>query len=57
MVLLDRIRRDCESPFEAYMALQRRLLARWLARGGTEEAWCVRLAPAFHARYGALLEE
>lgn len=56
MVLLGRFLRDCESPFQAYMELQRRLLDRWIARGGTEEAWCERLAPAFHARYGGLIE-
>ena len=44
----------CGSGFEAYMALQRALITRWIARGGTEESWCVRLAPAFRARYAGL---
>jgi hypothetical protein len=39
------------SGFEAYMALQRALIARWVARGGTEETWCVRMAPIFRQRY------
>lgn len=56
MMLLERLMGDCESPFQAYMELQRRLLQRWMARGGTEEAWCQRLAPAFHARYGWIIE-
>ncbi len=56
MLLLERILSDCNTPFHAYMELQRRLLHRWIARGGTEEAWCERMAPAFHARYGPLLE-
>jgi hypothetical protein len=47
----------CSSGFEAYMALQRALLRRWLARGGTEESWCARMAPRFRARYGVLAEE
>ena len=39
------------SPFAAYMALQRALLRQFLARGGTEEIWCTRIAPAFRRRY------
>jgi hypothetical protein len=42
--------------FEAYMALQRALLVRWIARGGTEQSWCDRLAPLFRKRYGRLAE-
>lgn len=56
MMLLERILGDCESPFQAYMELQRRLLHHWIARGGTEEAWCQRLAPAFHARYAPMID-
>lgn len=44
----------CGSGFEAYMALQRALIARWVARGGTEESWCDRMAPVFRARYAGL---
>ncbi len=40
-----------ESPFAAYMALQRTLMRHYLSRGGTEEAWCTRIAPAFRRRY------
>jgi hypothetical protein len=46
----------CSSGYVAYMTLQRALLNRWVARGGTEEDWCARLAPAFRARYGVLVE-
>ena len=42
--------------FEAYMALQRALLVRWIARGGTEQSWCDRLAPLFRKRYARLTE-
>jgi hypothetical protein len=44
-----------DSGFAAYMALQRALLTRWLARGGTEQSWCDRMAPRFQERYGARL--
>ncbi|HUF50879.1 MAG TPA: hypothetical protein VMN60_08610 [Longimicrobiales bacterium] len=47
----------CDSGFEAYMALQRALVKRWLARGGTEQSWCERLAPVFQLRYAALMME
>lgn len=47
----------CDSGFEAYMALQRALVKRWLARGGTEQSWCERLAPVFRLRYAALMME
>jgi len=40
-----------ETPFAAYMALQRALLVHYLTRGGTEENWCERIAPAFRRRY------
>lgn len=42
--------------FEAYMALQRALIARWVARGGTEESWCNDMAPLFRQRYSVLVE-
>jgi len=35
-----------------YMALQRALLRRFLAQGGTESEFCERLAPVFRRRYG-----
>ncbi|MGQ0813257.1 MAG: hypothetical protein ACT4O1_02195 [Gemmatimonadota bacterium] len=40
-----------ETPFAAYMALQRALLLHYLSRGGTEEHWCQRIAPIFRRRY------
>jgi hypothetical protein len=57
MVLGEQYRARCGTGFDAYMALQRALLARWLARGGTEESWCARIAPLFRARYGVLMQE
>jgi hypothetical protein len=44
------------SGFQAYMALQRALLARWLAHGGTEESWCNTMAPRFRQRYAVLVD-
>ncbi|HEU4562104.1 MAG TPA: hypothetical protein VFS20_30025 [Longimicrobium sp.] len=41
--------------FAAYTALQVALMRRYLARGGTQEEFCSRLAPAFHRRYAPLL--
>jgi hypothetical protein len=40
---------------EAYMALQRALLHRYVVRGGTEQAWCERMAPVFRSRYRDLI--
>lgn len=39
----------------AYLALQCALMRRFLARGGTAEEFCERLAPIFHRRYAAIL--
>lgn len=41
--------------FGAYLALQCALMRRYIARGGTAEEFCQRLAPVFHRRYGPLL--
>ncbi|MGI9179156.1 MAG: hypothetical protein ACR2H9_01385 [Longimicrobiaceae bacterium] len=41
--------------YSAYIALQCALMRRYIARGGTAEEFCQRLAPAFHRRYGRLL--
>lgn len=41
--------------FSAYIALQCALMRRYIARGGTAEEFCQRLAPVFHRRYGPLL--
>lgn len=43
------------SGFAAYMALQAALLRHYLARGGTVQAWCARMAPVFQRRYGSVL--
>jgi hypothetical protein len=45
------------SRFQAYLALQRALMNRHLARGGTAEDFCARLAPAFRRRWWRLLHE
>jgi hypothetical protein len=42
------------SGLAAYLALEVALMRRYVARGGTEEEFCRRLAPAFHRRYAAL---
>lgn len=38
-----------------YLTMQRALMRRFIARGGTEEEFCARLAPVFRRKYGALL--
>jgi hypothetical protein len=43
------------SRFAAYLALQCALMRRFVARGGTPEEFCTRLAPVFHRRYAPLL--
>jgi hypothetical protein len=52
----DIYRARCGSGFDAYMTLQCALLTRWLARGGTVDGWCDRIAPLFRLRYGGLVE-
>lgn len=51
MILVQQYLARYGSPFAAYMALQRALLRHFLLRGGTEEMWCTRIAPAFRRRY------
>lgn len=41
--------------FAAYLALEIALMRRFIARGGSEEEFCRRLAPAFHRRYAPAL--
>lgn len=48
---------SCPSRFAAYTALQCALMRRHLARGGTAEDFCLRLAPVFHRRYAPVLLE
>ncbi|HEU0053562.1 MAG TPA: hypothetical protein VFQ39_10310 [Longimicrobium sp.] len=43
--------------FAAYTALQCALMKRYVARGGTTEDFCLRLAPAYHRRFAPLLLE
>lgn len=44
--------------YAAYIALQVALMRRHLARGGTLEDFCARLAPIFHRRFApALLDD
>jgi hypothetical protein len=45
------------SGFAAYIALQCALMRRFVARGGTSEDFCSRLAPVFHRKYAPLLLE
>jgi hypothetical protein len=45
------------SGFSAYLALQCALMRRFVARGGTHEEFCTRLAPVFHRKYASLLVE
>ncbi|HYW05326.1 MAG TPA: hypothetical protein VE913_00140 [Longimicrobium sp.] len=46
---------NAPSRFAAYIALQCALMRHHLARGGTTEDFCTRLAPVFHRRYAPLL--
>lgn len=48
---------DSPSRYRAYLALQCALMQRYVARGGTPEDFCRRLAPVFHRRYAPLLLE
>jgi hypothetical protein len=45
------------SRFQAYLALQAALMNRYLARGGSPEEFCRRLAPAFRRRWARMLHE
>jgi hypothetical protein len=45
----------CPTRFAAYVSLQAALMARYVARGGTSEDFCLRLAPVFHRKYAPLL--
>ena len=57
MILAEMYLARHESRFAAYMALQRALLAQYVARGGSPEAWCERMAPVFRRRFDALMTE
>lgn len=51
MILAQKYLARYETPFAAYMALQRALLLHYLNCGGTEERWCQQIAPIFRRRY------
>jgi hypothetical protein len=51
MILAQRYLARYETPFAAYMALQRALLLHYMSRGGTAEKWCAKIAPLFQRRY------
>ncbi|HEX8319320.1 hypothetical protein [Longimicrobium sp.] len=55
MEIVRRFLETSPTRFEAYLALQRALMRRFEARGGTTEEFCRRLAPAFHRRFGPVL--
>lgn len=55
MILAREYRARHSTGFRAYMALQAALMRRYLRRGGTVQAWCARMAPAFQRRYGSEL--
>ena len=57
MILAQKYLARCETPFAAYMALQRALMVHYMSRGGTEENWCERIAPAFRRRYQPVFAE
>ena len=55
MILAQKYLARYETPFAAYMALQRALMMLYLSRGGSEREWCERIAPLFHRRYEKML--
>ena len=57
MELARRFLKEQPTRFAAYAALQATLMKRFLARGGTTEEFCLRLAPVFRQRYAPLLLE
>jgi hypothetical protein len=42
------------TPLAAYLALQRALMRRFVAGGGSADEFCLRLAPVFRRRFGPL---
>jgi hypothetical protein len=55
MEIAGRFLKEYPTRFAAYAALQAALMQRFLARGGTTEEFCLRLAPAFRQRYAPIL--
>jgi hypothetical protein len=54
MTLADEYLKRYGCGLHAYMALQRALMRRFVASGGTKEDWCVRFAPLFRRRYASV---
>lgn len=57
---MELLRTFCEDEpltLAGYLAMQRALMLRFMAKGGSPEEFCTRLAPAFRRKYGALLEQ
>ena len=57
---MELLRKFCESqPFTLadYLTLQLALMRRFIARGGTPEEFCRRIAPAFRRKYGARIQQ
>ena len=44
------------SPYQAYLEMQRALMRRFVARGGSEEEFVARLAGAFRTYFGWMLD-
>lgn len=57
MEIARRFLEGCPTRFSAYVSLQCALMRRHVARGGTSEDFCLRLAPVFHRKYAPLLLE
>ena len=55
MEVARRFLREHHGGSAAYLALQLALMRHYVARGGTAEEFCARLAPAFRRRWGAVL--
>lgn len=55
MEIIRRFVAQQRTPYAAYTALQIALMRHFVARGGTAEEFCERLAPVFHRRFGFLL--
>jgi hypothetical protein len=55
MEVARRFLREHRGGSAAYLALQLALMRHYVARGGTAEEFCARLAPAFRRRWGAVL--
>lgn len=57
MILAEMELARCPTPFAAYVRLQARLLARWVAQGESEADWAPRVAAVYARRYRWVLEQ